>query len=202
MRFQVVLLTDVLTRVNQRKPGGLLARQRRAIARAATQNQQRAHILLTRRDVLPKPDPGSYMEAHHTTLRGSRPKANSCFQNEIQAKHLKDISPKLKKKLLHLLTGSGDLAATSLEEVGEQVYYRRSSERRSHSGPTFLTDLDDTSDIVEPGNANESRSKRCKWQPLSYSALSEYSGVAVVPVTACTHQGTKTLWRPLEATTH
>ncbi len=197
----------MLTSVTQSKSEDLFTSRRRIMARSAKRNQQKAQIMLSRKDqsvMLPRQDPGLYVGDYDDPQLTSRPKPNLGAMSKVQRKHLEDISPKLKKKLPQLLTRSGDLVATSLEEVGDKVYYSRSRSRGKHNHrdiSTFLTDLPHNEEDHIPVGM-ECRTLQSSWQPLSCSALTEYRGVAAVPVSRHTFQKNQRLWRPSEATAY
>ena len=200
--LQAVPLTQVLSSMAQVKPEDLLSHQRGVMQQSAIRNQTRANIMLARKDhtgMFPKQDPGSYMyiEDCKDTLR-SIPRAK---QDTLEHKCSIDISPEARRKLPRFLTHSGSLVATSLEEVGEKVYYKQSKTSHTHgSKSVFLTDLqlEDESPIPSKHILSQNQPS---WQPLSYTALSEHKGTAELP--ACSgvghlSHGRYKMWKPMQ----
>ena len=219
MDAQPVPLTDFLSESTRTHAGGLQADRRVAMEISARRNQRKADIMLSKKEIpLVEDRQLEWYIANQQLLR--EPTSVKTIKSphtepKPQSGHVA-ISTRMGKQRPKFLTKSDSLVTCSLEELGSEVYLKPSSRRirdrqnnvQTGPGSIFLTDLQLEDELRTASQLTDCRKptpndqKRCPgWQPLSSSALSEYSGVVELPVSGIGHvaHGKYKLWRPRQA---
>ena len=162
----------------------------------AKKNQIRAETLLQRKETqlgLLQKDPTMFVPDDFNA--DSKPPYQSTSVRQVRLRHIHS-KPETKKKLPLYLQPDYSMVSGSLEEVGERVYCRPSTQkpvetkRSSHNGGTKKT--------LASEKAPETTQKS-RWQPLSCSAALEYEGTSVVSVEGVgpSRHGRYSVWKPM-----